>query len=111
MPFDWARLIAGSASGRRAIYGEQFPARWAELEVDQGGVGIIEFTEHEASQLLTVFATHWEHLPASDQTDQIRYHLVMLEAPARSSQVAVAFFARALRTGPADTDSIEDPEG
>jgi hypothetical protein len=53
--FDWTRLIAGSALGRRAIYSEQFPGRWLELEADLGGPGALDFTEHDASQLLTVF--------------------------------------------------------
>lgn len=97
MVFDWTRLIAGSAEGRRAIYSEQFPGRWADLEVDLGGPGAVDFTEHEASQL-TVFATHWEHLPPTEQSDEIRYHLVVLETPIRSAHAAVAFVARQLRS-------------
>ena len=97
MSFAWTRLVAGSAEGRRAIYSEQFPGRWADLETDLGGPGALDFTEHEASQLLTVFATHWEHLPPTEQTDEIRYHLVVLDAPIRSAHVAVAFVARRLR--------------
>lgn len=65
---------------------------------DLGGPGSLDFTEHEASQLLTVFATHWEHLPPTEQTDEIRYHLVVLDAPIRSAHVAVAFVARQLRS-------------
>ncbi len=91
---EWAGLVAGSATGRRAIYGERFPARWDELEA---AVGIIDFTEHEAGQLLTVFATHWDHLPIAADRDDIRYHLVVLALAATSVKVAIAFHARALR--------------
>ncbi len=99
MAFDWTRLVAGSAEGRRAIYSEQFPGRWANVETDLGGPGALDLTEHEASQLLTVFATHWEYLPPTEQADEIRYHLVVLDAPIRSARVAVAFIARQLRPG------------
>ncbi|MEZ5410007.1 MAG: hypothetical protein R2761_18405 [Acidimicrobiales bacterium] len=97
MAFDWTGLIAGSAEGRRAIYSEQFPGRWADLKADLGGPGALDFTEHEASQLLTVFATHWEHLPPTEHTDEICYHLVVLQVPIPSAHVAVAFVARQLR--------------
>ena len=91
---EWARLVAGSATGRRAIYGERFPGRWDELEAE---VGILDFTEHEAGQLLTVFATHWDHLPAAADRDDVRYHLVILTNAGSDEYVAVAIYARALR--------------
>lgn len=93
MAFDWTRLVAGSAEGRRVIYSEQFPGRWADPKADLGGPGALDFTEHRSSQLLTVFATHWEHLPPTEQTDKIRYHLVVVHAPICSAHVAVAFVA------------------
>ncbi|MDH3730048.1 MAG: hypothetical protein OES13_02815 [Acidimicrobiia bacterium] len=91
---EWARLVAGSATGRRAIYGERFPARWDELEAT---LGVLDFTEHEAGQLLTVFAAHWDHLPAAADQNDIRYHLVVLTLATTNESVAVAFYARALR--------------
>lgn len=94
MAFGWARLVAGSATGRRAIYGERFPARWDELEAVSG---LLDFTEHEAGQLLTVFAAHWDHLPPAAGQDNIRYHLVVLDVAGTTEQVAVAFYGRALR--------------
>ena len=90
---EWAGLVVGSASGRRAIYGERFPARWDELEAD---VGLLDFTEHEAGQLLAVFATHWDHLPTAADRDDVRYHLVVLTIAGSDENVAVAVYARAL---------------
>ncbi|MGF1600306.1 MAG: hypothetical protein ACFCVK_25975 [Acidimicrobiales bacterium] len=91
---DWSRLVAGSATGRRAIYGERFPARWDELEA---ATGEIDFTEHGAAQLLTVFATHWDHLPLADDRNDIRFHLVVLALAETNDEAAIAFYARALR--------------
>jgi hypothetical protein len=90
---EWAALVVGSASGRRAIYGERFPARWDELEA---GIGLLDFTEHEAGQLLAVFATHWDHLPIAADRDDVRYHLVVLTIAGSDENVAVAVYARAL---------------
>lgn len=91
---DWSRLLAGSATGRRAIYDERFPSRWDELEAD---LGAIDFTEHEAGQLLTVFASHWEYLPVAADRDDVRYHVVVVRLLDSADQIGVALFARALR--------------
>jgi hypothetical protein len=80
------------AGGRS--HGERFSGRWDELEAD---VGILDFTEHEAGQLLTVFATHWDHLPTAADRDDVRYHLVVLTIAGTDENVAVAVYARALR--------------
>ncbi|MDH5290242.1 MAG: hypothetical protein OEY41_09600 [Acidimicrobiia bacterium] len=54
-------------------------------------------TKRASSSYRVRHPLHWEHLPAIEQTEEIRYHLVVLDAPARSAHVAVAFVARQLR--------------
>jgi len=96
-PWDWSRLLAQSAEGRQAIYDERFNGRWTELLDTIGGHDRIEFTQHEASQLLTVFAVNWDHLPQSRVDPDARYHLVVFSLTATTDHIAISFVARALR--------------
>ena len=97
MSWDWSQLLARSADGRRAIYDERFMGRWDGLVASVGGLGIFDFTEHEAMQLLTVFATQWDHLPQEADDPDFRYHLVVFDVTATTDRVAIRFAARALR--------------
>jgi hypothetical protein len=95
--WDWSRLLARSAQGRRAIFDERFMGRWDELVADVGGLGIIDFTEVEAMQILTVFASNWEYLAQDPDDPDSRYHLVVFDVTATTDRVGVAFIGRALR--------------
>ena len=48
-------------------------------------------------QLLTVFATHWDHLPQEANDPDFRYHLVVFHVAGTTDRVAIRFAARALR--------------
>jgi hypothetical protein len=95
--WDWSRLLARSAEGRQAIFDERFLGRWDDLMATVDGIGIFDFTEHEASQLLTVFAVNWEHLPQTRADPEARYHLVVFNVAGNTDHVAVSFVARPLR--------------
>jgi len=95
--WNWSRLLARSSGGRQAIYDERFLGRWHELLAALGDESRVEFTEHEATQLLTVFAVNWEYLPQSRVDPDSRYHLVVFDLIGSSDHLAVALVARTLR--------------
>ncbi len=97
MTWDWSKLLARSADGRQAIYDERFLGRWDDLVATLGGLGTFDFTEHEASQLLTVFAVNWNYLPQSRTDPEVRYHLAVFTITGTTDHIAVSFVARALR--------------
>ena len=95
--WDWSRLLVRSADDRRAIYDERFIGRWDDLVASVGGLGIFDFTEYEAMQLLTMFATQWDRLPQQADDPDSRYQLVVFDVTATTDRVTVRFTAQAPR--------------
>ncbi len=95
--WDWSKLLARSADGRQAIYDERFLGRWHDLLTTLGRPDQVEFTEHEATQLLTVFAVNWEYLSPTRTDPEARYHLAVFDLADSTDHIAIAFVARALR--------------
>lgn len=95
--WNWSRLLARSADGRQAIYDERFLGRWNDLLAGLAEQGSVEFTEQEATQLLTVFAVNWEVLHPIPADPTARYHLVVFDLLGTANHVGIAFVAEALR--------------
>ena len=104
--FDHDHYVQVLHPGRQAIYDERFIGRWDDLVASVGGLGIFDFTEHEAMQLLTVFATRWDRLPQQADNPDFRYQLVVFDVTATTDRVVVRFAARALRS---DQVVVTDP--
>lgn len=62
----WASLVV-ELDGRRAIYDERFPKRWADAEAQivaaHGGLGLWDYDASEAAGVLAHFAANWPTLP------------------------------------------------
>ncbi len=95
---NWQQLSV-SIDGRSSIFGEDFPARWEALSAEAGGPGLRDFREHEALQLLTIFAVHWETLAAFDDRTNQRVHDSVLDVADTEERVAVRFIAIELASG------------
>ena len=95
---NWSQFRVTTPRGS-AIFSEEFPASWAEVQEKAGGKGLWEFTADRAIGVLQVFANHWDYLLVAPGARATRRLVVALDVADTDRVVAVEFLAIELAEG------------